>query len=140
MQASMKERGVTLVDVARAAGVSYEHARRLARGLTPPSHALTEVLSRVLGFNAADAWDAAQSDRLLKKFGLQLERTVSNGEHPRIHECSKMLIALTPVQYQAVLSILRGFAGHQTVTHSLQKAQKPSLLVHEHTGRKFRKD
>jgi hypothetical protein len=140
MRMSMEERGMSLTDVARAVEISYEHARRLAKGLTPPGHALTEVVSRVLGFNAAHAWDAAQSDRLQKKFGVQLDRKTIMKEHARIEECRNMLVALTPVQYQAVLSILRGFAGQQAVTHSPKKVEKPNLLVHERSGRKFRDD
>jgi transcriptional regulator with XRE-family HTH domain len=138
MQASMKERGMTLVDVAKAAGISYEHARRLAKGLTPPSRALTEVVSRLLGFDAGHAWDAAQSDRLHKKFGIQLDRTASGKGHPRVEECRNMLIALTPVQYQAVLSILRGFAGQQAKAQTSKKQEKQSLLLSEVGGRKFR--
>jgi hypothetical protein len=128
----MEQQGMSLTDVAKAAEISYEHARRLAKGLTPPSHALTEVVSRLLGFNSAHAWDAAQSDRLQKKFGVQLDRTTSRMEHPRVEECRKMLVALTLVQYQAVVTILRGFAGQQTMENSPNKEEK--------SGRKFRMD
>jgi hypothetical protein len=58
----------------------------------------------------------------------------------RVEECRKMLVALTPVQYQAVLSILRAFAGQQPVTNSTKKEEKATLLVNERSGRKFRLD
>lgn len=64
----------------------------------------------------------------------RLDRTVGNKEHPRVKECREMLIALKPMEYQAILHMLRRFAGQ----HKAKKEEKTSLLVHEARGRKFR--
>ena len=129
---------MSLIDVAQAAGISYEHARRLAKGLTPPGRALCEVLSRILGWIPDRAWEAAQSDRLQRKFGVQLGRTMGGTEHTRVEECRNMLIALSPVQYQAVLSILHGFAGPDAKAQTPKKEEREPLPKPGVAGRKFR--
>jgi hypothetical protein len=48
---------------------------------------------------------------LKRKSGERLASRVTKKDHPRIEECRDMLVALTPVQYDAIVSVLRGFTG-----------------------------
>lgn len=115
-----------------------------------PDKLVKNVLRGVKELNSnSDKFDLAKkhleaicgdSSEPVESLGRRLDRTAGNREDPRVEECRKMLVALTPVQYQAVLSILRAFAGQQAVTHSPKKVEEPSLLVDERPSRKFRRD
>jgi hypothetical protein len=82
-----------------------------------------------LGLDPDEAWTLCQEDRLQRKFGERLASRVTKKDHPRIEECRDMLVSLTPVQYETVLSVLRGFTGQQTATPNVRKAKSYDISL-----------
>lgn len=107
---AMQEQNInSAAELARRLGISREHTRRLLMGLTSPSQALCKLLCQLLKIDFNVLWQQCQEDRFQRKFGRKIASRVTKDDDPRIEQCRDMLLALTPVQYQAVLSVLRGF-------------------------------
>ncbi len=88
----MDKAGMSIGGLAAAVGVSYEHARKLAKGLTPPSQDLCERVARVLHIDAAEAWTLVQEDKLEQKFGTALRRKGKAPVSLSGKECSRSLL------------------------------------------------
>jgi transcriptional regulator with XRE-family HTH domain len=114
MAAAMREKGLThAAELARQVGVSREHIRKLLADQISPSRKLCKKISHKLGIDPDMAWTLCQEDRLQRKFGEEAVSRIYKKDHPRVEECRNMLVALTSVQYAAVLSVLRGFTAKQ---------------------------
>lgn len=65
----MKELGLSIRDVARLANVTYEHIRKLVRGLAYPSPWLVQQLADLLNLDKNELNKLAVADRIESKFG-----------------------------------------------------------------------
>jgi len=60
----MRQQGVTVRDLGRATGYSYEYLRKVVAGTQLASRAIHERLSTILGIDADAAWrDATARER-----------------------------------------------------------------------------
>jgi transcriptional regulator with XRE-family HTH domain len=130
MAAGMQQKGMAhAAQLAKRVGVSREHIRKILADQISPSQPLCKVICHELGLDPDEAWTLCQEDRLQRKFGERLASRVTKKDHPRIEECRDMLVALTPVQYDAVLSVLRGFTGQQAATPHVRKAKRYDISL-----------
>ena len=111
-------------ELARQVGVSREHIRKLLADQISPSRKLCKEISNKLGLDPDVAWTLCQEDRVQRKFGEKAVSRIYKKDHPRVEECRDMLVALTPLQYGAVLSVLRGFTGQQASNPHVKRAKR----------------
>jgi transcriptional regulator with XRE-family HTH domain len=59
---------ITMREMARATGYSYEHVRKLLKGFPVGSREFNNEVCRVLGLDADEMWELAQRAKLEEKF------------------------------------------------------------------------
>lgn len=74
LQKRMDEVGVSIRDVALNTGATYEHIRRIVRGLVTPSKYLLKEICVFLQMDLSEAQELVAADQLTKKYGTMPER------------------------------------------------------------------
>jgi transcriptional regulator with XRE-family HTH domain len=81
ISARMRELKLSIADVAKKLGTSYEHIRKLAKGQVVPSKSMVKSLAVVLKIEANEFERVAIADRIRLKFGtIPLEMAGKNPE------------------------------------------------------------
>src|SRR5579884_3289142 len=113
IDAAMQERGVSIRDLARKLEITYEHARRLARGEAVPSSYLLKAVCAYLKLPYEELQNIATSDRIRKKYGtLPLELT---GKNPELDPIERAWPYLTDDQKKTLITLAQALVQQNTV-------------------------
>ena len=96
----MNEVGVSAVYVAKEAGLTYEHIRKLLLGDCLPSDSALCKLCKVLALSRRDMRQRVAKDRLIFKFGEAA--WMYCGVHPRVGELQIFFSVLSPEKQEFV--------------------------------------
>jgi len=102
----MEEKGLTINDVAKATGVSYEHMRRIARGIVPSRFVLKAICDELkLPFKQLDDW--AEDAKMLKKFGDRALKMA--GKIPSMEPLERIWNDLSEAHQQDIVVMAQGW-------------------------------
>lgn len=102
-------------ELAASIPLSYEHTRKLVRGLCTPSGALTRDLARFFGVAPQRFADLVKRDRFDREYGGEFEIPVSN---PGLREIVSEWDKLANEQKGALLTMLEAFVAQQRKSDS----------------------
>jgi plasmid maintenance system antidote protein VapI len=97
--------------LADSLGLSYEHVRKLVRGLTLPSKLLISHLARFFEVEEQELAEIVKRDQIKRKYGNQFSISPSN---PGLSEIVSTWNTLTDPQKMALLSQLDTFVAENT--------------------------
>jgi transcriptional regulator with XRE-family HTH domain len=127
----MREMGVSIKDLAGALEISYEHARRVVRGLCAPSKTLLTAICEALEVDLAQAERIASLDEMRAKYGNLVAE--SAGKNAALEPIERVWDLLTPEQQQDAIAMIQAWASRtRTVvgppnTTLFQSALKKSM-------------
>jgi transcriptional regulator with XRE-family HTH domain len=105
MAQAMEQRGFTLQTLAVEVGATYEHLRKLLKGIAYPSKSLLKELSGVLGVKYLDMDKLVTADKLEHKFGENLFSYM--GSTQRLADYEELVPHLTQDQHEMFLTQMR---------------------------------
>ena len=108
----MGELGVGIGDLAKQAGITYEHARRIARGESIPSSRLTVRISEVLALNPNELLLLGKADRLRQKFEVEIMPDAPDND---FEEFKAIWRILSDGRRRDLIGIAKLFAGLSTI-------------------------
>jgi transcriptional regulator with XRE-family HTH domain len=117
LSTAMSQRGLTTRELSNQLGISYEHARRLQSNEALPSKLLAEKIAGTVGLDADAAWQAAQRDKVQRKFGTQL-LAETTGTSDRMENFRPLIDSLLPEQVPHALAMLSGLVAAAMVKQS----------------------
>lgn len=106
--AAVDRKGVTLRDVAAKFDYSYEQMRKLVQGTSLPSEELLRGLCKFLGMDFDIATNAANGDRMEKRFGTE-EAYKALGKDPRLSDIEPYLPQLDPQEWKMFVAQIAGY-------------------------------
>jgi transcriptional regulator with XRE-family HTH domain len=92
----MEERGLSLLDVSDRTEMSYEHTRKLTRGLASPSPAMLKVLCAALDLDRQEMNKLVTIDKIHRQFG-HIPEEIS-GKNPALGKIEFLWPKLTDEQ------------------------------------------
>lgn len=104
-----------LPDFARSLGITYEHARKLVKGIAFPSRLLLKEICRVLRLDFDDMDRVLVEDKLRHKYGPRYAEAL--GENPRYEEVKYDIAALTPENWNLIKNMIRTARRNQSHHH-----------------------
>jgi hypothetical protein len=87
---------------------SYEHARKMVRGLTVPSHFIVGAIAQLFGVDASELNEVAKLDSFHRKFGEGTPTPVFNSE---VAPFASAWSVLTEGQKTQLLTLLKQFVS-----------------------------
>jgi transcriptional regulator with XRE-family HTH domain len=93
---TMEEQGVEVKDLAKDIESTYEHIRKLIKGMAYPSQYMLERLAKRLKFDLKDASVLVDQDKMQRKFGKNFK--ILTGKDPIVEEFVPLIHGLTPEQ------------------------------------------
>ena len=103
----MREKGLSLRDLANATSHSYEHLRRIARREPSVGARLNEHLCEYLGLDAADMWRRALQEKAQRRVSRQV---LSYVQLPPSDRFVQLWSQLRPRDRQRVLDLMERLA------------------------------
>jgi transcriptional regulator with XRE-family HTH domain len=104
MKTAMKQRTVTIRELARRLDYSYEHVRKVVRGEPVVSPEMNEKICKALHLNQAQMWAIAEREKAVRKIDqIPLEH------RPIPTELAQSWGRLTGDQQQKILALVRGW-------------------------------
>jgi transcriptional regulator with XRE-family HTH domain len=147
----MAQQSLSIRELSKRLGISYEHARRLQTGEALPSPLLVEKMDSAIRLPHEEGQLAAQKDRMLKKYGEQLVAG-RTGVSERVTLFEPLINALAPDQIPPAYAMLKGLVNaarstqarlgveHTGLPAKANKSKAAIELLGGHSGRKFRED
>lgn len=108
MLEGLEDKNQNVAWLAKEVGITYEHARKLGKGVAFPSRRLLRDICRVLGLKEEEMWRLVVSDKLREKYG-EIPTELA-GKSQRALEVERLLPKITEEQYQSLLGMLEGWA------------------------------
>lgn len=108
LHTTLNQRDLSLRDLAKQIDSTYEHMRKLIRGLTYPSRYLLKELCAYLQIKEVEASKAILADRIQHKYGKM--PAILAGKNPELDEIEKDWLYLEDWMKEAVNSTVKGFA------------------------------
>lgn len=108
MVGAMEQKGVTLTDLAERLDASYEHCRKLAKGIAYPSKYLTKLICKELGLDLAEAEELIVADKFEHQFGDAGFRFM--GRNPELADIEKHWPSLTADQKAYITTTVEALA------------------------------
>jgi len=107
LSSAMDQLDISIRELSKQLGISYEHARRLQTGEAVPSKLLVEKTAAAVGVPVERLQLAAQRDRMLTKDSIQLiAETTSRSQRVNLFE--PLINALDAKQVPAAYAMLKG--------------------------------
>jgi transcriptional regulator with XRE-family HTH domain len=101
----LEQKGWSVLRLAKELDATYEHVRKIAKGLTFPSMRFLKDLCRVLGLDYGEMARLVVADKIERKYGgIPAELA---GKDPRFTQIERLLPALSDEQFHTVLGILQ---------------------------------
>jgi transcriptional regulator with XRE-family HTH domain len=104
----MEELGWSLIDLSDKAEISYEHARKLSRGTTRPSHLVLKAVCAALKLSFDDMNELVVADTIKHQFGNVPEKLA--GKNPKLVTLERLAEKLDPRQLKDLEDIARTMA------------------------------
>ena len=98
-------KGFSLRGLARETGMSYEHARRLARGIALPSPMALRSLCRVLALDETEMAKLVAGDEIRHRYG-GIPYEIA-GKNPELEPVERYWPQLSAAQKEIVLDLLK---------------------------------
>jgi transcriptional regulator with XRE-family HTH domain len=105
LAAALRDRGVGLRELAVKTEGTYEHMRKLVKGLAYPSTYLLKEIAKVLHFDVEEMERLIHRDKMQAQFGSTLNSMLKR--HPRMSEYDTLIPLLTDEQNDAILAQIR---------------------------------
>jgi transcriptional regulator with XRE-family HTH domain len=105
---AMEERGVSIRDLAKKLDLSYEHVRRIVRGITIPSTALLLMMCSELGLDKTAMLAAARMTKVLKDYGGIPPELI--GHKAGLEPIERVWDRLTDDQQKDAVTMIEGWA------------------------------
>lgn len=106
----------TLPDFARSIGTTYEHARKLVKGMAFPSRLLLKEICRVLHLKFDEMDRLLVEDKLRYKYGPRYAQAL--GEDPRYEEVKHDIAVLSPENWLLIKSMIKTARRSQALRHT----------------------
>jgi len=103
----MREKGMSIRELAGLVGVTYEHARRLSRGLSVPSRYMCRVICEALDLNFAEVYPGVVKDSVERRYGKSVKPEEIDGHVDPVH---KLWGRLTPSQQRDFFTQMESLA------------------------------
>ena len=121
----VNEKGVSIRELAREVGVTYEHIRKLISGYCLPSESLLEKLCGTLGLNKKEMSARVAKDRVIFRFG-DAAWTACHLD-PKLAAFYILVPLLSEEQWKFVRTCMRAVSeSHKTVTSEGWRARPDS--------------
>lgn len=104
----MGEKGLSLNDFAKATELTYEHVRRITKGLGAPSKYSLRIICDVLKLSVKECEKLMMVDKVWGKYGSLLSEYL--GKNPALDPIDRVWEQLTEEQQAAVISMVQGWA------------------------------
>ncbi len=104
----MLKLGLSIKDVANESGATYEHIRKLCKGLALPSPQLMHHLAKIVGFKVEDAEKMVVADHINAKFG-KMPAMIS-GKNPELLPIENVWGSLNAGQKQDLVLMAQSMA------------------------------
>jgi transcriptional regulator with XRE-family HTH domain len=98
INAAMEDQGVSIKDLALALGITYEHARKVVRGLVIPHGLLLREICSVLALDHAELLKLVNTADIMKKYG-SLPAEIA-GKNPELQIIERAWASLSAAQKQ----------------------------------------
>lgn len=109
IQAALDDKNLTIKDLALSLNITYEHARRLTRGLAPPSRFILKDLCALLDLNYQEMLRLSTADNIRRKYGtIPLELA---GKDPSLEPVERGWPKLTDDQRALIVATVRHYVG-----------------------------
>lgn len=105
----------TLPDFARSIGTTYEHARKLVKGMAFPSRLLLKEICRVLTLSFDEMDQLLVEDKLRYKYGSRYAEAL--GENPRYEEVKHDIAVLSPENWILIRNMIKTARRSQAIRH-----------------------
>lgn len=112
---AVKEKGISLRDLAVKTDHTYEQMRKLWLGQTSPSDSLLKEICKVLGADLKSMQEAATADRMERRFGKHAYNVL--GKDPRIADIEDLLPQLTDAEWTMFTGQIRGYVNQKRRTY-----------------------
>jgi plasmid maintenance system antidote protein VapI len=93
---------VSIHQLARLTGYSYEHVRKLVNGLPLISREFNDMVCRVLGLDPKELWALCQSEKVQRKYGMT--------RLPNDTRLAELWPHLTDSDREKIVRIVEGYA------------------------------
>ncbi len=114
----MQQKGCSIRDLAAAAGVTYEHVRKIVKGDALPSRHSLQTLAKVLELELEEVEPLRVADGIRLKYG-QIPKEIT-GRDPELQPIERYWHRLTKEQKATVTQLVRTLA-HQIKRPSEEK-------------------
>jgi transcriptional regulator with XRE-family HTH domain len=104
----MDKKDLSIRDVAEATDATYEHIRKMLKGIAFPSKLMLKALAKILGVSYDVFDEALTHDRMEHKYGKMAHKVM--GQSPETARFSPLLPKLTEQQQDALYSMAQTFA------------------------------
>lgn len=111
VQEAMKDQSMSLKDLNESLGITYEHVRKIVKGLTIPSAETAKKFAEVLKLNIKELVDTAMEDKLISKFGSVASKVA--GRNPELDPIDAVWDLLTPDDKQEIFGLVNMKANHR---------------------------
>ena len=108
-----------LKELADVVGCSYEHARKMLRGITLPSKFLLQAIARVFDVDESELEAVVRATRFQKEYGTDAPGSVFN---PEVLPFATAWPVLTDIQKSQLLSQLKKFVSANSAKLGARKA------------------
>lgn len=95
----------TLPEFAQSIGITYEHARKLVKGMAFPSRLLLKEICHVLDLNFEELDRVLVEDKLRHKYGARYAEAL--GEDPRYEEVKHDIAVLSPENWNLIKNMIK---------------------------------
>lgn len=108
LNARMEEIDVDIRRLAEAVDTTYEHTRRVVRGLSVPSNPLLRAICTELELDYDEMKELAMADKLKRKYGSALASLTER--NPELEPLERLWPDLTDEQKNTLVFVAQGFA------------------------------
>jgi transcriptional regulator with XRE-family HTH domain len=108
IQDAMAKQGKSIQDLANALEVTYEHARRLVKGMAFPSKPILKEVCKYLSLNVEQMNQSLVADKLKHKYGTVPQKIY--GANPKLERITQNLLKLNDEQFDMVSRMVESAA------------------------------
>ena len=118
LKEKLEDKGKNMKWLAKEVGMTYEHARKLCRGVGFPSQRLLRDICHLLDLEEDDMWRIVVSDKLRHKYG-DIPRELA-GQTERSVRIERLLPKLTDDQFEDLMRIAEGWAKRNRLVDAVR--------------------
>jgi transcriptional regulator with XRE-family HTH domain len=105
---ALEAQGKTMMDLALAIDMTYEHVRKICHGLAFPSKFMLREICKFLDLDEPKMDDLLKQDKILREYG-EMPQALT-GKDPRYTKIEMMLPKISEDQFQIIVGQLEGWS------------------------------